>query len=685
MPYCSNCGHKLTEDCKFCPQCGKKVNHEPEIPVIPEETIPPKKISLPLHKIDKTFTLLDKGDVFNKVYRIEQVIGKENDGISYLAIDESNGNRCSLKLFYQSYFDNVEKLFGAIVRMSKIKGVSHPNIAKVYEVNQTHKPAYIASEYVDGYTLQEVKDKNPELFTEAYVREIAGQLVSAAITIRKAGLAVRNLSLQNIVCDVDGRIIILSTGLNYDVGDEREDIFTMGIVLAKLFSKSAFYETIYVPLRLIEKKFDYINGITLGVNDILAECLHRNLTQRITSFGELLKALNKLKPIEQDEVYTAVDESVIPFKDQNELTMPVRKTDIYFWGIIIFIIVFICVVLMTNLLDTIFSNKKATFKFTGFITGLTDSTDELASLANDSYRDIKSETKTYRRKKFDEPSYQPASNANINPNIAIPEAKPALSTKPDNRDINPLRNQTPAQRKQSVLDNFVYIYGDTYAFGTLRKDARDNVSLNGFYISKNEVTQGRWNQYMRPVACSSTNDNLPVDNVSWFDAVVFCNVRSEADGLTPCYKIVGTGSTRIVSCNFKANGYRLPTEAEWEYAARAKILYLYSGGDNLDQVAWYKDNAESHIHPPKMLAPNAFGLYDMTGNVAEWCWDWYDANYPKTMPFINPIGPDMGTVKVIRGGSIESAKGNTMEVTYRNKAVPSRAYKYVGFRLVRGK
>ena len=120
---------------------------------------------------------------------------------------------------------------------------------------------------------------------------------------------------------------------------------------------------------------------------------------------------------------------------------------------------------------------------------------------------------------------------------------------------------------------------------------------------------------MKPPGCSITGDNLPVDNVSWYDAIQYCNVRSEAEGLTPCYKILGTSTNRVATCNFKVNGYRLPTEAEWEYAARANNLTKYSGSDELDEVAWYRNNAQAHIHLVKSKADNGFGLYDMTGNV----------------------------------------------------------------------
>ncbi len=685
MHYCSNCGFKLSESANFCPQCGQKLIHEvkPEIQALPEETIPISAEKTHSYKADLTFTLLDPGDVFQERYKIEKVLGRNNDGIVYLVNDEYDCLQRSLKLFYQSYFDNLDKMLGAIVRMSKIKTLSHPNIAKVYEVNQTSKPTYIVSEYIKGSNLSIIKERNPGLLTEEKVREIARQIVNAAIAIRKAGLAIRKLDLYDIVVSEQGNAIILPSGINYDVTDEREDIFNMGLVLAKLFSTSAFYETLYTPLKLIEKKFDYISGITIGINEIIGECLHRNINQRYEGFIKLEKALKDLKPIRQDDVYTLDESDFKVHKNGGDLTLPERRLDIYFWIVIIFIVVFIGILMSTNLLDTVFSHKKTTFKFTGFVTDVKDTTEVYSPIADDSYRRIKSNPQRIELKKDD--SGQHPKEININPNVYIPPPQPIFNREEDKQDFSVTSNQTSEQKQQTIPEGLVYIYGGTYSYGTLKKDALDNVSLNGFYISKAEITQAEWNVYMRPIRCSSVGNNLPVDNVSWFDVIIYCNNRSDVEGLTQCYKIIGTGASRSITCNFKANGYRLPTEAEWEYAARANKFTMYSGADSPVQYAWYKSNSDNHIHPVKTKRPNAFGIYDMTGNVSEWCWDWYDSGYPKTMPFINPTGPVTGEYKSIRGGNIKNGQDNSLGVLFRYRGKPTQAYPYVGFRVVRAK
>ncbi|MBD3288807.1 SUMF1/EgtB/PvdO family nonheme iron enzyme [candidate division KSB1 bacterium] len=223
--------------------------------------------------------------------------------------------------------------------------------------------------------------------------------------------------------------------------------------------------------------------------------------------------------------------------------------------------------------------------------------------------------------------------------------------------------------------------GDTNGIGEADEVPVHEVTLSDFYLSPYEVTQKEWQDIMGDNPSKFKGDNLPVENVSWYDAVEFCNKKSEAEGLAPCYRIDGEN----VSCDFSANGYRLPTEAEWEYAARGGNKAeetIYSGSDNPDKVAWYVKNSKETTHPVGQKSANELGLYDMSGNVYEWTWTRYH-KYPSE-PQTNPVGPDRGGHRMFRGASWFSIAEN-LRVSFRNRDHHEFKSAYLGLRLCRSK
>ena len=219
------------------------------------------------------------------------------------------------------------------------------------------------------------------------------------------------------------------------------------------------------------------------------------------------------------------------------------------------------------------------------------------------------------------------------------------------------------------------------------------VNVSAFSMSETEVTQKQFEDVMGWNDSSFSGDDHPVEQVTWFDCVSFCNELSEADGYAKCYTITNIGysgnhiTSAEVSCNFNANGYRLATEAEWEYACRAGTTTRFYTGDSdsdLGRAGWYSGNSGSTTHTVGEKERNAWGLYDMSGNVWEWCWDWYSSGYYRSQPDpdSDPTGAGSGSFRVNRGGCWLSNARYCRSADRYNYG-PSYRLTHVGFRLVR--
>lgn len=276
---------------------------------------------------------------------------------------------------------------------------------------------------------------------------------------------------------------------------------------------------------------------------------------------------------------------------------------------------------------------------------------------------------------------------------------------------------------------FILIEGGEFDMGDIWENSKGfgsdefpihKVKLNSFYMSKYEVTHAEYIKFlnseevaadgsfhgnqlfeMKAENCAIAHNGTkfyykgskyiaskqsPVIYVSWYGAVEYCNWKSEQEGLKKAYQIA-QGS---VDCNFSATGYRLPTEAEWEYAARCRgrTDRKYSGTDTkseLEEYCWYGQNIYNQsIQETGAKKPNDLGLYDMSGNVWEWCWDWYSRSYYSNSPKYNPTGPSTGEYHVLRGGDFDSS-AKMCRSTNRNHFDTSTKYNYYGFRPVRSK
>ena len=256
-----------------------------------------------------------------------------------------------------------------------------------------------------------------------------------------------------------------------------------------------------------------------------------------------------------------------------------------------------------------------------------------------------------------------------------------------------------------ISDEFVLIQGGTFQMGSPENEAwrsadetQHSVTVSDFYMSKYELTQKEYADIIGTNPSNFSGDDLPVENVSWLDAVAYCNARSESEGLIPAYTVDG----QTVSWDRSANGYRLPTEAEWEYACRAGTTtpFYIAESPSAEQANYYghypygiEDNYFSQGNltvqpgeyrqttlPVGSFEANPNGLFDMYGNVGEWVWDYY-GTYP-TEAQTDPTGPESGTLRVYRGGGWNDFAKN-MRSAYRAAMEQDKGSFNLGIRLVR--
>lgn len=296
--------------------------------------------------------------------------------------------------------------------------------------------------------------------------------------------------------------------------------------------------------------------------------------------------------------------------------------------------------------------------------------------------------------------------------------------KDDAVDLSSQTEQIFIQTENPMPESgYVFVEGGTFNMGSEEEAPVHRVTLSSFVMCDHPVTQKEYLDVTGNNPSEFKGDEKPVETVSWYDAVEYCNALSKRMGLTPCYEIdkenkdpqnhCDTDDKKwSVTCNFDADGYRLPTEAEWEYAARggkACKEYKFSGSDSVDEVAWHEDNAQGRLNhiddeisedeyedfdededddddgygtqPVKTKKPNTLGIYDMSGNVYEWCWDWFGVYEEE--PQVNPtVETDPVSMRIGRGGSWLRDEDHCV-VTKRDWHVPYEGCYDLGFRVVR--
>ncbi|MDA3838366.1 MAG: SUMF1/EgtB/PvdO family nonheme iron enzyme [Candidatus Delongbacteria bacterium] len=277
-------------------------------------------------------------------------------------------------------------------------------------------------------------------------------------------------------------------------------------------------------------------------------------------------------------------------------------------------------------------------------------------------------------------------------------------------DYNELRNIEFCDSSMIFVQGGTFEMGDHYNRGATEELPVHSVSVSDFYITKTEIAWEEWRTIMDNFVGMGeiSGDGYPVNNISWYDAIVYCNKRSIMEGLIPCYSILGSTNPtdwgeiptvynpdwEVAECNWVANGYRLPTEAEWEYAARGGIHntddYEYSGCHEetaLTNYAWYSANSGNYLHQAGIKSPNQIGIYDMSGNLEELCWDSFNPNYFSDCynlgTVYDPTGPlDRTWGRILKGGDY-LGDSYFCRVSYRVILDPVDSSDRYGFRVVR--
>jgi formylglycine-generating enzyme len=242
--------------------------------------------------------------------------------------------------------------------------------------------------------------------------------------------------------------------------------------------------------------------------------------------------------------------------------------------------------------------------------------------------------------------------------------------------------------------DMLFVQGGTFNNGT------SDVTVSSFYLSEYEVTMAEYEALIgdNPSGFPEV-ENGPVERVSWLKSIGYCNLRSLNEDLTPCYSYgtygtnpadwpagwnTGMDSHLNVVCDWSAAGYRLPTEAEWEFAARGGVTshnYAYSGSNYISPVAWYATNSGNTTHAVGTKAANELGLHDMSGNAYEWCWDIWQADYPSGAQ-TNPHGATTGSTRISRGGGY-NVGSMACQVSPRSSSNPASSLYAHGFRVCR--
>ena len=678
MPFCGECGKKYKDSLKFCPHCGtpSELFNNSKQPDVSMEAQNVDDNKTQVRAKPQTYGVLNlenlpEGHIIDERYEIKEKLGQGGFGTVYRVYDKNMNIDKALKIIPEAIINDKEAMFDLQNEAQTMIALNHPNIIRVYDFHKTGSIKFIDMEFIDGKTLTEIKIeyKNKQV-PEKIVQGLAVQIATGMSYAHQKGILHKDIKPQNVMVTKDNKVKLMDFGIaetvrtsmsriqnstssgtlvymspeqlkSKDVGKE-SDIYSFGAMLYELLNGNPPFYKGDINYQILNEKPEPLDNVSDKMNDLIMKCLEKDYKDRFRNFGELKEYIEK----KTEETRLLSKPETISQPKPKPISEPVETTE--------------------NELKPSKQKSKSKKTLTWIIIIILLLTSILMILLNTLVWDIK--------------MYEYDSNNS--------EAQDGLREVKQREDLKEKERIAELERlsKKELLEkaNMVFVQGGTFQMGSNENDNEKpihSVTVNDFYIGKYEVTQKEWKEIMGNNPSNWKGDNLPVEKVNWYDAVKFCNKKSDKEGLSRCYSGIRTN----IKCNFNTNGYRLPTEAEWEYAARGGNKskgYKYFGSSTLGDVAWYSSNSGRKTHSIGGKAANNIGIYDMGGNVLEWCNDGYSKFYYKHSPKNNPQGASSSSYRVMRGGSWYNSVYRC-RVAFRYYNHPDGRYSKYGFRLAR--
>ena len=597
-------------------------------------------------------------------YRIVRFIASGGFGNTYEVVNVEFEERMAMKEFFmrgvnereddsvsvsvsnaenkQQFDTQKEKLKKEARRLRRLH---NENIVKVHDLFEENGTVYYVMDYIDGESLSKRMKRTGEPLQENEVRGILPQLLKALEEVHRSGIWHLDIKPANIMVDSHGKALLIDFGASKQLrSSEGYSVST---------STAMCYTPGYAPMEQIEQDFEkfgpwtdfYALGATLycllttkkppstsEINEGNAFAFPPSVSPRMRQLVEwLMQPARRKRPQSVDEIRDFIKEQ--PVKVEGE------ETTVY-----------------------------------------VDSPKEEETVV-ESEREQTAPNKAFQKKKENVNTQNTNKNASFIKRmwmlvlliVAIVCVSGFFINKSINSNDDAIGLETLSNEDRAIIDNLVnnmvYVEGGTFVMGATSEQGSEadndekpthSVTLSSYYIGKYEVTQAEWRAVMGSNPSCFKGDNLPVENISWNDCQEFIRKLNSLTG----------------------KKFRLPTEAEWEFAARGgnnSSGYKYSGSGNIGSVAWYTENSNGKTHPVGQKSPNELGLYDMSGNVYEWCQDCY-GSYPSYAQ-TNPTGPNSGSYRVLRGGGWSSYAW-LCRVSGRDVIAPDFSSNFLGLRLV---